>query len=541
MANIYDRGSFKQWLQGKPASWAQIIACRSALRVVPLAGPDPRSVLITLRAVSISFSARNIPAKDFRVAAAVAHGAHANYADHLVTLGRPVGRAAAGRPSSEAAAAAAAAAATTTTVTAYATATAEYALDATAAASAVAGDAVLWRQVEADVAWLEAAESTDAAPQRMTGLPLWRGGRPDWFGNRWSRLEREMRAAGGGPLPLLNWFERRIEGHATAFALPPAEDQALQIRIALQKDEFWNRSFAAVNADIQAWIDELAPAEPQIPPQHPSDLQTELREGHIALVQLPPEPIERGQDARRQQAWQAIRIAVDDYLADGPTNNHPRLDRMMARLSAALGASFAAFNPIGLGIQAQYLQQYASRADDFLIAERAADLVGLNATVGSLLPRFPEWAAYQEDEGARANVSSEALSAAAAVVAAINREDIAEPELNGKLAELVGDAQDEASITDPDEPTLQVYRRRLLSGLGNVLATGGRLSLDWIKGRGGAFTKGIDQGLESAGKRATQALFLGAANHLLVLAGLYPDLSWLGPLLTFLRDNLPKG
>ncbi|MBX9813807.1 MAG: hypothetical protein K2X76_03820, partial [Sphingomonas sp.] len=398
-----------------------------------------------------------------------------------------------------------------------------------------------WSAVEADCIWLETAASAEHAAQSMTALPLWLGERPAWFDSVWRKRKRELLFNGTNALPLLDWFERRIEGHETAFALPPATDETLQIRIAEQPDEFWKRDFAAINADIARAIDVLTPAEPEIPPQRPAEVQTVIRDGRLALAHDPPAPIAPDQDARRQAAWRAIRGALDDYVAAGPTNNHPRLDRLIDRLSAALGASFNTLNPIGLGIQAQYVQHYAERADQFLTPERASDLVGLNMTLGAFLPRFPEWQAYRDDQGTPADVPAEALPAAEAVVEALGREDFAEPELDAKLEELVADAQDEAAIRDPDEPKLQVYRRRLLRALGNVFATLGRPALDWVKGRGGALTKGIDQGLESVGKRATQGLFLVLAHQLSLLAGLYPDLAWLGPLLTFLRDNLPKG
>jgi len=217
----------------------------------------------------------------------------------------------------------------------------------------------------------------------------------------------------------------------------------------------------------------------------------------------------------------------------------------------ALGTGFDALNPIGLGTQAQYLQQYAARADEFLIADRAADLVGLNVVVGSLLPQFSEWLAYLDDSGARSDVSPEALNAAAAVVAAIAQQDVAEPEVNAVLAEMVADANDEAAITDPAkaasadpgdvaDPKLQTYRRRLLGGLGNSLATAGKIALDYTKRKAGALDKGVDKGLESVGEKATVTLFTAGAAYLATLAGAAPELAWLATVIAFLKDNAPK-
>ncbi|QCI78848.1 hypothetical protein E6W36_02215 [Hankyongella ginsenosidimutans] len=59
-----------------------------------------------------------------------------------------------------------------------------------------------------------------------------------------------------------------------------------------------------------------------------------------------------------------------------------------------MGTEFAAANAVGMGVQAQYLDQYARRADELFLADRAADVVGLNIGVSQFVNQLPEWRAY---------------------------------------------------------------------------------------------------------------------------------------------------
>lgn len=537
MAVIRNRDEFERWLAGKPASWAQILACRAALRVVPVAVRDERWALLTFRAVGMSFAAHHLSAKDMRKAAAAyaayAAAAEAADADAYAAAGDDAEAAAAYSAAYSAAADDAAYSAASAAAGAAADAVDAYAADAVDAARGT-----FWPSIVADATWLENVAWRDTAAEALTAQPLWLTDRPGWFDRAWQSTKQDLTGDATARDPWIGWFERRIAGHATAFALPRAADEAIQIRIAEQDDAFWERGRAAVNADIQAWIDAATPLS--IPPQHPDELITTVHDGRVALVHVPPLPATPDQDQRRRDAWQAIREALNDYRADGPADNHPRLNRMIDRLATALGVEFDALNPVGLGIQAQYLQQYAARADDFLVADRAADLVGLNVTVGSLLPQFAEWRDYLADSDARSDVSAEALNAATAIVAAIAEQDVAEPDVNAVLGEMVAAANDEASIVDPDEPKLQTYRQRLIGGLGNTLATAGKIALGWGGRKLGALDKGIDKGLETVGEKATVTLFASVLAHLATLAGAVPELAWLGPIIAFFKSNAPK-
>jgi hypothetical protein len=533
MAVITNRDEFEIWLADKPTSWAQSLACRVALKVLPTAllssvrrGRADRA-LVTFRALGISWAARNMSDQNMRVALAAATDAVTAATDY--PEGSTAGSASASASYTAIAAAISAAG--------YA---AHIAADDVASAEAASADdaSAIWSSVRDDAVWLEGQSERGPAGEALVAQPLWLDMPPAWFATNWAQARTALQAMDASYALWIRWFERRIEGRTAAFDLPPAADREVQIRIAQQEQLFWNRDPGEINSDIQSWIDAATP--PDIPAQHPSEIQTLERDGRVARAQIPPAATEPDQDARRQAAWREIRNALDDYLADGPAANWPRLNRMIDRLAAALGEEFATLNPVGLGVQAQYLQAYAERADEFLIADRAADLVGLNVGVCSFLAQLKEWQAYLADSEVNADVTAEALEAATAVVTAIEQSDAAETEVKIVLAEMQADAQDEARATDPDLPRLPAYRQRFLGGLGNVLATAGKIALDFTKARLTAVGKGVDKGLEKVGERATLALFASVAVYLSTLAGALPELAWLAPLLAFLRNNVLK-
>lgn len=521
---------FERWLEGKPVAWSQILALRAALRVLPFEVHLYDRWSLPFRLLSACFSMQNFNEGEFETALKYA------------ALQYPF----------EAAAKAAAESHIS------ANKTIEYTVNTVVLAANIVYNEVdrkgnlissrylnvkpsraIWKSVEDDCNLLESMQVQRNAARNLIALPLWQNGKPKWFDDEWSIVKHDFSLDDNTKYPLLDWYQKRVDGSNISFCRRSVADLAVQLKIFEQEGEFWEKDFHVVNVDIQNWIDLFEPFEPEIPPQRPGEVQTIIRDGRLAIEYYPPAPIEPDQDARRQKAWRAIRDALDDYAADGPTDNHPRLNRMIERLSAALGAEFAALNPVGLGVQAQYLVEYARRADEFLIADRAADLVALNITVGALLPRFPEWQAYLDDQDV-GDVAPEALGAAAAVVEAIAQHDVAEPELNAKLGELVADARDEAAINDPDVPKLQVYAWRLLGGLGNVLATAGRGAVDFAKECVVSAGKGIKSGIEKGMEGAILALFGLTGQELLILAGSSPHLAWLTAVVAFLKKNAPK-
>lgn len=167
-----ERGkNLNKWLAGKPGNWAQAIAVRAALRVLPLAlvvSADTRSRHLTqaaFRGNFISWAVCKYPGHD--MTAAVIAAAHAaidpatvDYATaHVTHAVRAAG--------SAAAAAAASSIYAINSATAAAVAEAAYAIDHAAADAAATRD--LWAAIDVDADWL--AGQDDRAS--LIDQPLW--------------------------------------------------------------------------------------------------------------------------------------------------------------------------------------------------------------------------------------------------------------------------------------------------------------------------------------------------------------------------------
>ena len=91
MVTIKSREDLQSWLADKPADWAQAIAVRAAMRALPHIGRASdnwlvRYGILPIRALSISWAARNFPAHDMRAAAYAAYAA--SYAPCLAAARR---------------------------------------------------------------------------------------------------------------------------------------------------------------------------------------------------------------------------------------------------------------------------------------------------------------------------------------------------------------------------------------------------------------------------------------------------------------------
>ncbi|TXG83274.1 MAG: hypothetical protein E6R12_08595 [Sphingomonadales bacterium] len=71
------------------------------------------------------------------------------------------------------------------------------------------------------------------------------------------KIWRDARSALAASLPLIaDWYDRRLQGAATAFNLPPDADLAVIQRIAAARDELWDLDPRAINDTIAGWIEE---------------------------------------------------------------------------------------------------------------------------------------------------------------------------------------------------------------------------------------------------------------------------------------------
>ena len=250
MAQITSREDLEEWLKDKPASWAQIIASRAALRVLPYAfGEETPQRWISIyslalfRATAISWAARNFPARDMGTAARAAEVAASAATD------------AAAYPAATDAADSAAAAAYVTDDAANAASGAGYAADSAAHGS------VAWANISHDCNWQTSEGDPALVSRRLTREPLWPAGQPSGWDATWDYAATRLRGLDQGYDVWINWYNSRIQGHDAAFEIGGdifrTEDKAILARLAdATNEDFWDKGAAYVNTTLQSWIDE---------------------------------------------------------------------------------------------------------------------------------------------------------------------------------------------------------------------------------------------------------------------------------------------
>ncbi|MCW3846188.1 hypothetical protein OF829_02985 [Sphingomonas sp. LB-2] len=244
---IVQSASLRAWLESRPREWAQTLALRMALRVLPIVGDEDNSRLhlAAFRALVISWVACRRRVYDF--------------AQTSTTLRAASVEVAPGRAGDAAAAASdAARCAAGFEVTLSASAATEHAVNAVPAID-------LWEALNADIATLERSREAGA----LLCLPLWEASAPNQIVDSWARLTSAMLARDPNAWVWRIWYDRRLIGSDSGFIINPTEDEIIGLQLAIQEDEFWNRDSSEVNADIAHWIKEAASRSFNLEPQNP--------------------------------------------------------------------------------------------------------------------------------------------------------------------------------------------------------------------------------------------------------------------------------
>jgi hypothetical protein len=261
MGQITNQEELEAWLKDKPREWAAI-ELRYALRVLPPAFDPTRyrskqilsGLLITLfRAIVVSAAAQ------YFSAAKIARAAHeARFAAMLYSLeafeSTDVSDGASARVYSTEVAAAANAAADS----AYSAINARDFHNSTISNLDVSG----WDNLMDDISFLNQNNNVDT----LLAQPLWLNDMLEWVAAEIETMRKSLRDSPDGYGLWMDWYDRRLAGRDTGFALPPEQDKEMSRRLIAQDDDWWKREPAVVNADIQSWLDELTPlaeAEPQ--------------------------------------------------------------------------------------------------------------------------------------------------------------------------------------------------------------------------------------------------------------------------------------
>jgi hypothetical protein len=292
MGQITNQEELKAWLKDKPHKWSVAIALRCALRVLPIATNPARHnnneapsehIFMMFRALSVSSASRYLSPDKMKKATRAA-------GNHLYSLQPTVGfrsnlfyvlRTSEATVDTSSASGSAAEAAELATAAEIATFRGTRSVDAAAYAVGAAGDSdadaiyananitattanaaaeasdadAIWQSVTLDADFLESGNSHKA----LLSQPLWQGTIPTLIAPEIAAMCKTLPCSPDGFGLWLDWYERRLAGAPTGFALPPVQDQEMYRRLVAQNDDWWQRKPAEVHAEIQSWLDELTP------------------------------------------------------------------------------------------------------------------------------------------------------------------------------------------------------------------------------------------------------------------------------------------
>jgi len=447
---ITSRDELKAWLEDKPREWAQVIALRSALRVLPLSC-DPhnwtnkkfnaRFTSTVFRAMAVSSVASRFPADDIVRSAGAASTAvfFAVEADS-----------GASNTASIAASAADAAVINAANHTAAAASAPFFAASAAAHAEAApaAAAAVVWVQVSNDCVRL----NDGVTPLALAGEPIWRE-RPDWFQAAWGRAAQWLSRPEHGFWIWREWYYGRLEGLRHAFdRFDDAADEAFGRWIVEQDDEWWKREPREVNADIKAKVEELRRPEP------PSDgdlLQEQSVVNYVVdddgTTQIAPEPLPNGvqDDQDTQDNYGEIKRLIQDALdeCDPGRTQDKSMEPATLVLQASLGSQLSDLSPRLFALRAkEIIRRFEARqAGEAMIplsqgqVDAFSPLIDALKTLAEFDPKLARlWAGNKDTKASLSREQLEMLVVALAEVKQMSPE--AQETAETYLAQVDGDA-----------------------------------------------------------------------------------------------------
>lgn len=508
METIASLKDLNNWLADKLTDWAQVIAMRAAMRALPIVGRADDQWLsrygqFPIRALCISWAARNFPAHDMRAAASLAATAATSVATDAAAN---VATSAAARAATSAAADVSAFAGTESAVRALTNSVAFAAFAAADAAASVATDAAavatLWGSISYDCQWLTRQRDDPAASRIMTRRSLWLAQPPKEWMAEWNAIIEKLLGIDPNYSVWIDWYERRIRGERAAFDIPGdkgrIEDKKILRRLAKATDEdFWGKGHEYVNATLKGWLDE-ARARVAPPPIVGEALGTlEIIGSATAELGALPTPRqepgaiaygvnEQGKLDRLPNSYQAhlrdvpdqrrayddLREAAAELLSEGQRLGH-RLQRALDRFLHSLPEGFEDAEAYLVWRDANALRRL-HRAHREAAKSPEPDEARLEPVVaeglGGLLDLYNNFASADDGLRAkdqariapqeRANAEAEAEAARPLIDAILANPEIATPEA---LDDIAADAENaELSADDPyaDQVLDQANRTR---------------------------------------------------------------------------------
>ena len=302
----------EKWLQDKPIEWAQVIAARTALRVLPVIkfayrnkkikiGDRNRLTLLVLRACFVSLSASRYPAEGTSSRIASTAFAASKFADPAYAAVTAAYENATAASTAFASASSAYDTISATDVTVSATSTA---FSATYSAYAVVDSKVIWSAISWDAGWLVAQEvNTEEWARILANQRFWFDGAPERMRKLHSEFTYAMGIQSPHHLVWAVWYNNVFDGEPF-FDLSPVREKALTLKIAQQENNFWEQDFAKVSKIISGWLDEarkedaaeaaqrqldeeVEPDKLSVPVLMPATLEPEWQNGRLTIPTSP--------------------------------------------------------------------------------------------------------------------------------------------------------------------------------------------------------------------------------------------------------------
>jgi hypothetical protein len=285
MAQITSREELEAWLKDKPADWAQVIAVWVALLVFPEIFRHPtqhawinRSSLMVFRAASNSWAAGN-----FLSNVSSDEAVHSGMALAYMSPGAALAAKAlvsstyAVCASSQSDAVGAAVTAVGSVLELFKSSTfADNSRSANPTPTAYPvgeHESILWRNISTKCRQLSSSSSTVGENRKLMQNGLWSAGQPENWSDDWQSAATRLLTLDPTYQVWIDWYNRRIEGHDAAFAIPGdtgrIEDKKILIRLAdATNEDFWDKGATYVNTTLQSWIDAARarvaePSEPE--------------------------------------------------------------------------------------------------------------------------------------------------------------------------------------------------------------------------------------------------------------------------------------
>ena len=275
MVEITSDLDLKEWLKDKPVDWAQVIAGRAALRVMPHALTPlvndhwvEENSLVLFRGTAIAWAARNFTTHNMGQAVHTAGAAFDAARSAAGILGNITALNAVNY-------------AIRAALGAYAVADAARAARALDLEIRIAS-ADVWNNISADCDRLRTASDGTTTAIHLTQEPLWLRDEPKGWLFRWESSSQRLLMLNPSYQVWIDWYNRRITGEDAAFDIPGdtgrVEDKKILIRLADATDEdFWGKGATHVNTTLHSWIDDarerVAVPPDELEPQNEEDIR----------------------------------------------------------------------------------------------------------------------------------------------------------------------------------------------------------------------------------------------------------------------------